>query len=55
MPEFSQTERKGGQDLQKQRREAVFDHIGRFYNARRRYSTIGYVSPMEFERRTGFA
>ena len=28
----------------------VFDHIERFYNPKRRHSTIGYVSPMEFER-----
>ena len=28
----------------------VFDYIERFYNPRRRHSTIGYKSPMEFER-----
>ena len=28
----------------------VFDYIERFYNPRRRHSTIGYLSPMEFER-----
>ncbi|HEY5279060.1 MAG TPA: IS3 family transposase, partial [Pseudolabrys sp.] len=33
----------------------VFDYIECFYNARRRHSTIGYLSPMEFERRAGFA
>jgi transposase InsO family protein len=27
----------------------VFDYIERFYNPRCRHSTIGYVSPMEFE------
>src|SRR5271169_871564 len=27
----------------------VFDYIERFYNAKRRHSTIGYMSPMEFE------
>ena len=27
----------------------VFDYIERFYNPRRRHSTLGYVSPMEFE------
>lgn len=30
----------------------VFDYIERFYNAVRRHSTIGYVSPVEFERKT---
>jgi transposase InsO family protein len=29
------------------------DHIERFYNAKRRHSTIGYLSPMEFERKAG--
>ena len=29
----------------------VFDFIERFYNPKRRHSTIGYLSPMEFERR----
>jgi putative transposase len=33
----------------------VFDCIERFYNARRRHSTIGYLSPIEFERGVGFA
>ena len=33
----------------------VFDYIERFYNVRRRHSTIGYVSPMEFERQAGLA
>ena len=33
-----------------QARADVFDYIERFYNPRRRHSTIGYVSPMEFER-----
>jgi len=28
----------------------VFDYIERFYNPRRRHSTIGYLSPMDFER-----
>jgi len=27
----------------------VFDYIECFYNVKRRYSTIGYLSPMEFE------
>ncbi len=33
----------------------VFDYIERFYNAKRRHSTIGYRSPMEFEMRPGLA
>ena len=28
----------------------VFDYIERFYNSRRRHSTLGYLSPMAFER-----
>ena len=31
----------------------VFDYIERFYNPRRRHSTLGYISPIEFERRAG--
>jgi len=30
---------------------AVFDFIEGFYNTRRRHSSLGYLSPMEFERR----
>ena len=33
----------------------VFDYIERFYNPKRRDSTIGYMSPMEFERKAGLA
>jgi putative transposase len=29
----------------------VFDYIERFYNPARRHSTLGYLSPMDFERR----
>lgn len=32
-----------------QARADVFDYVERFYNARRRHSTIGFVSPVEFE------
>ncbi len=31
----------------------VFDYIERFYNPKRRHSTIGYLSPMEFEQKAG--
>ena len=31
-------------------RADVFDYIKRFYNPTRRYSTLGYLSPVEFER-----
>ena len=51
------TERTG-QKTYRSRDEAkadVFDYIERFYNPKRRHSTIGYLSPMEFERRAGFA
>jgi len=33
----------------------VFDYIERFYNPRRRHSTLGCISPIEFERRAGLA
>jgi putative transposase len=33
----------------------VFDYIERFYNAKRRHSTIGYRSPMEFEMQAALA
>jgi putative transposase len=33
----------------------VFDYIECFYNPKRRHSTIGYLSPMEYERQVGLA
>jgi putative transposase len=36
-------------------RADVFDYIERFYNTTRRHSTIGYLSPMEFEQRATLA
>jgi putative transposase len=32
-------------------RADIFDYIERFYNLRRRHSTLGQISPMEFEKR----
>jgi transposase InsO family protein len=31
-------------------RKSLFDYIERFYNRRRRHSSLGYVSPMDFEK-----
>jgi hypothetical protein len=36
-------------------RADVFHYIERFYNPRRRYSKLGYLSPMEFEARAMLA
>ena len=36
-------------------RADVFDYIERFYNSTRRHSTLGYLSPMEFEKKAGLA
>ena len=33
----------------------VFDYIERFYNPTRRHSTLGYLSPIDFERQAGVA
>ena len=33
----------------------VFDYIECFYNPKRRHSTLGYLSPVEFERKAGLA
>jgi putative transposase len=30
----------------------VFDYIERFYNPRRRHSTLGYLSPVDYEKST---
>ena len=34
-------------------RADVFDYIERFYNPRRRHSSIGFVSPEKFENSSG--
>jgi putative transposase len=47
-----------GKKIYRTRDEAradVFDYIERFYNPVRRHSTIGYLSPVEFERQVGLA
>ena len=36
-------------DDRNQARLAIFDYIEVFYNRKRRHSTLGYVSPLEFE------
>lgn len=38
-----------------QARADLFDYIERFYNAVRRHSTLGYLSPIEFETKAGLA
>ena len=48
------TERKTNR-TRNEARVDVFDYIERFYNSIRRHSTIGYVSPVEFERKVGLA
>ena len=44
------TERKS-YGTRNEARSDVFDCIERFYSATRRHSTIGYFSPVEFERK----
>ena len=34
-------------------RADVFDYIERFFNPTRRHSTLGYLSPMDFEKKAG--
>jgi transposase InsO family protein len=51
-------DRARGRKTYRTRNEAradVFDYIKRFYNTTRRHSTIGYISPVEFERKVGLA
>lgn len=36
-------------------RAAIFEYIEIFYNRKRLHSTLGYVSPAEYERRTGMS
>src|ERR1700684_3021412 len=52
---LAQTERIGNKVYRTRdaARVDVFDYIERFYNTIRRHSTIGYLSPVEFERKVG--
>jgi putative transposase len=45
----------GAQDVSArgQAKADVFDYIERLYNPKRRHSTLGYISPMKFERKAG--
>jgi len=36
-------------------RSAIFDYIEPFYNRTRKHQTLGYVSPMQFEKQNGVA
>jgi len=38
-----------------QARADVFDYVEEFYNPTRRHSTLGYLNPMDFERKAGIA
>ena len=38
-----------------QARQDVFDYIERFYDPARRHSTLGYLSPMDFEKQANVA
>ena len=49
------TERTAAKTYRTRARADVFDYIERFYNSTRRHSTLGYLSPMEFERKAGLA
>jgi putative transposase len=41
--------------LPKAAKADVFDYIERFYNPKRRHSTIGYLSPIAFEEKMALA
>jgi putative transposase len=38
-----------------QAKAEVFDYIERFYNPKRRHWTLGYLSPIDFERQANVA
>ncbi len=51
------TERIGRKTYRKRNhaKADMFDYIERFYNPTRRHSTLGYLSPMDFERQAQVA
>ena len=49
------TERTASKTYRTRDRPDVFEYIERFYNPRRRHSTLGYLSPIAFEERTRLA
>jgi len=54
---FSTVKSEGGERFESyaHAKEALFDYIEVFYNQRRRHSTLGQISPAEFERRVTHA
>ena len=48
----TELENLGRYDTRAQARREIFEYIEIFYNGIRRHSTLGYVSPREFERET---
>lgn len=44
-----------GENIPHQAKADVFDYIERFYNPTRRHSTLGYLSPMDFEKQAKVA
>ena len=51
----NRTDRQKGLPDRDAARADVFEYIEKFYNTIRRHSTIGYLSPVEFERKVGLA
>lgn len=49
------TERTAAKTYRTRAKADVFDYIERFYNPKRRHSTLGYLGPMEFEMQAEFA
>ena len=38
-------------DTHQETRAAIFEHIEAFYNRQRRHSYLGYLSPVDFEKK----